>query len=124
MSLSVNSIEQYYQKISLIVINNHTVDCLILRKSFVASLLLIMNIFLNQILLLVKCIENCGFCYDNALEIITAYFYPRQEFAVGYCYHFWRKCPSGGRAGGRASHFGCKAITQILLHLHLWNLVY
>ena len=27
-------------------------------------------------------------------------------------------------AGGRASHFGCKAITQILLHLHLWNLVY
>ena len=27
----------------------------------------------------------------------------------------WR----AGGAGGWASHFGCKAITQILLHLHL-----
>ena len=24
-------------------------------------------------------------------------FYPQQEFAVGYCYHFWKTCPPGWR---------------------------
>ena len=72
--------------------------------------------------------KSCMWLFNLSINPVVCwyYFYPQQEFAVGYCYHFWKSCPSGGRAGGRlggrASHFSCKAITRILFHLRLWNL--